>query len=142
MASLEVEARAELIRKIKDGSITTKQVQKEIDALEKQYGEYVFFETEFESKEKPWTSDYYDELKLLAMSGDGSKKLILHMAEVGEYLRNKKGKKILLLVGTGIILLIVVLTSIILYAKYKSNVQQQSVAYDLPCFFCPKERGI
>lgn len=115
------EERIELINRMIDGTITKKQVQREVDVLEEKYGEEAFLPSDLEKKEKPWTSDYYNKLENLCLSGDASKKLILHMAEVNDYLKGKKrNKKILkILIRICVVLLIIALISIILLVKNK-----------------------
>lgn len=110
------EEREELINRVLDGTVTKKQVQKEVDDLERKYGKEAFLASDFEKKEKPWDSDYYDKLGNRCLSGDDSKKLILHMVEVREYLqKQKRNKKIR--IGIGVILMIIVLISIIVLIK-------------------------
>ena len=71
-------------------NLNTKATKNRLMKIEEKYGKNIFDSYSFEKKEKPWDKEYLEELKLKIMSGIISKELIIHLAEVNDYLRKKK----------------------------------------------------
>ncbi len=86
------EARSNLVMDIVNGHIKKEQAEKRIIELEKTYGSEAFTYYGFEKKEKPWSLNYYDELRKSALAGAGSKEFILYLSEVKDYIENKNNK--------------------------------------------------
>ncbi|MBR1987953.1 MAG: hypothetical protein IKA36_02820 [Clostridia bacterium] len=80
------------ITDIVEGKYTLKQVELMVREFEKRYGSDVFANYDVERKQKPWKMRYLGELTVKALSGMASKQLILHIAEVAEYIRSKHKK--------------------------------------------------
>ena len=84
-----VEESIQLENKILSNKISKKQLVKEIESIEKKYGEDAFLPYNLVKKEKPWGKDYYNELVLLGNAGACSKEFLLHIIEVRDYLKTR-----------------------------------------------------
>ena len=71
-------------------NLNTKTTKNRLMEIEEKYGKNIFDSYSFEKKEEPWTPKYLEELKMKIMAGIISKELIIHLAEVNDYLRKKK----------------------------------------------------
>lgn len=105
------EERQTLIKKIFEGSISLGKVKKEVERLERQYGEDIFTPLSFIPQARPWTAEYLNRLENLSLAGAGSKEFILHSAEVKQELSEERSKKskssyLLLMVAALLIFLI------------------------------------
>ena len=98
-----VDKRIELIEQILNDKININDVYKEIKKMEEVYGEEAFIKTKYVEKKKPWSNEYYQELRKLANSGASSKEFIIHLALVRDDLKKKKYIKIFSIFG-GLIL--------------------------------------
>lgn len=101
-----VDKRIELIEQILNDKINVKDVYKEIKKMEEVYGEEAFIKTNYVERKKPWSNEYYKELRQLANSGASSKEFIIHLALVKDDLKKKKYIKTGVIV-TGALILIV-----------------------------------
>jgi len=73
----------ELSTRISEGKITQRNVQKELAAIEKEYGNpYIPYSVEI--KEKPWDIDYLKKLRSSVPFGTISKEYFLYMSEVAD----------------------------------------------------------
>lgn len=112
---IDLKNKSEFIMEIINGNYTLDEAKNEVKEYEKRYGSDFFADYEVERKPKPWNREYLEELSLRSMSGMASKQLILHLAEVSEYIhkneKQKKIKKIIIITGAicGIIAALVIL---------------------------------
>lgn len=98
-----VDERIELIEQILNDTIKVNDVYKKVKKMEEIYGQGAFIKTNYLEKQKPWSYEYYEELRQLANSGASSKEFIIHLALVRDDLKKKKYIKIGIIVG-GLIL--------------------------------------
>lgn len=82
-----VDERVNIIDRILSNRIKKTEVEKELERLENQYGEDAYTDDAFRPKEKPWNKTYYLELEKASMAGVSSKKFIIHLVEVRDYLQ-------------------------------------------------------
>lgn len=101
-----VDERIELIDQILNDKININDVHKKIKKLEALYGENAFIKTKYNEKQKPWSNDYYQELRQLANSGASSKEFIIHLALVRDDLKKKKYIKIFSIFGALILVVL------------------------------------
>lgn len=104
-----VDSRVEIIDKILANEMKKTEVESALVNLENEFGENAYVDDGFSPKEKPWSKDYYLELKKISLTGVSSKKYILHLVEVRDYLRFK----LMATVG-GIVACILIITGIII----------------------------
>lgn len=98
-----VEARIELMDKILSGEYGLEETKKQINALEKKFGYDFLLDAECERKsQKFWNKKYLEKLENDCISGMVySKPLMLHLAEVSEYIHDKeKNKKLFITIGS------------------------------------------
>lgn len=91
MTNSEIIAR--FIMEIINGELSLMDTKKRIQEYESKYGTNFFADYDVEKKEKPWNSDYLNELKFKSMTGMTSKQFILHLAEVSEYVHAQEKSK-------------------------------------------------
>lgn len=84
-----VDDRVEIIDRILANEIKKSEVEAALADLEGEFGEEAYADDGFCPKEKPWNKDYYSELEKVSLTGVSSKKYILHLVEVRDYLRVK-----------------------------------------------------
>ena len=84
---------AQFIMEIINGELSLMDTKKRIQEYESKYGTNFFADYDVEKKEKPWNSDYLNELKFKSMTGMTSKQFILHLAEVSEYVHAQEKSK-------------------------------------------------
>lgn len=82
-----VDDRVEIIDKILSNELKKKEVEAALAELENEFGENAYADDGFLPKEKPWNKVYYSELEKISLTGVSSKKYILHLVEVRDYLR-------------------------------------------------------
>ena len=82
-----VDDRVEIIDKILTNQMKKKEVEASLDGLENKFGENAYVDDGFLPKEKPWNKAYYLKLEKISLTGVSSKKYILHLVEVRDYLR-------------------------------------------------------
>lgn len=84
-----VDDRIEIIDKILANEIKKSEVEAALAKLENEFGEEAYIDDAFSPKDKPWNKEYYSELEKISLTGVSSKKYILHLVEVRDYLRFK-----------------------------------------------------
>ena len=87
------ESTQEVFKVIEDilySNLNTKATKNRLMKIEEKYGKDAFVPYSFVKQKEPWTPKYLEELKLKIMAGACSKDLIIHLAEVNDYLRKKK----------------------------------------------------
>lgn len=84
-----VDERVEIIDKILSNELKKAEVEKALAELENEFGENAYVDDGFSPKEKPWNKGYYVELEKVSLTGVSSKKFILHLVEVRDYLKFK-----------------------------------------------------
>lgn len=84
-----VDERVEIIEKILANDLKKAEVEKALTELENEFGDNAYVDDGFSPKEKPWNKGYYTELEKVSLTGVSSKKYILHLVEVRDYLRFK-----------------------------------------------------
>lgn len=98
-----------LVGDIVNHNINVTQTQIRIDELKKKYGDNSFLSIYFEKKPLPWDEVYMRKLKEKNITGACSEEFLLHMAEVSDYIYQKKNKrKLIALVIGGIFLLVII----------------------------------
>lgn len=80
-----IEEHIKLTKGIASGSINQSLVLKEIDRIEREYGEDAFGAYRVQRKSAPWTKADLDELEIQSASGACSKDFYIYMAEVSDY---------------------------------------------------------
>lgn len=106
----------ELIYKISKGKISKKEVEKEMDRLERKYGKDILFDYTPPKKAKPWSEKYLKELDNFSLTGVCSREFISHFAEVSENIYMKKRlKKIFIILG----IVILIIIGIIAFMTYR-----------------------
>lgn len=85
-----IDEEIKLIREIINNKISKKEVEKTIKDMEEKYGEETFIKITYTEKPKPWSEEYYKELKNLAHCGLLSKEFILHLVTVRDELKKRK----------------------------------------------------
>ncbi len=101
--------RVDIIQKILTKKMKKKEVKEALAALETEFGENAYTDDGFSPKEKPWSEEYYLELKKMSLAGVSSKKYILHLVEVRDYLKFKLTATIVGVV-VGLIVIVVIST--------------------------------
>ena len=96
----------ELVNDIVNEELNVVGTQNRINDIKRKYGNNCFPSIHFDKKPQPWDKGYLMELKAKNVTGACSEEFLLHMAEVGENIRNKKIKFVLL---TVVIILITIL---------------------------------
>ena len=81
-----VDERVEIIDKILANELKKTEVEVALADLENKFGENAYVDDGFSPKEKPWNKEYYSELVKMSLTGVSSKKYILHLVEVRDYL--------------------------------------------------------
>lgn len=84
-----VDDRVEIIDKILTNELKKTEVEVALTELENKFGENAYVDDGFSPKEKPWNKAYYSELERISLTGVSSKKYILHLVEVRDYLRRR-----------------------------------------------------
>lgn len=82
-----VDERVEIIDKILANELKKSEVEEALKGLENEFGENAYMDDGFSPKEKPWNKEYYSELEKISLTGVSSKKYILHLVEVRDYLK-------------------------------------------------------
>ena len=82
-----VDERVEIIDKILANELKKTEIEVALVNLENKFGENAYVDDSFSPKEKPWNKGYYAELEKISLTGVSSKKYILHLVEVRDYLR-------------------------------------------------------
>lgn len=103
------EEKINLIMNILDGKLTNEELKIKITDMEKQYGSDVFRPYLFDKKGKPWTEEYYNNLREQALCGAGSKEFLLHVNEVRQEIVTQKKKKMTIIAVAGIILIVIMI---------------------------------
>ena len=106
-----VDSRVEIIDKILANKMKKTDVEAALVALENEFGENAYVDDAFSPKEKPWSKDYYLELKRISLSGVSSKRFILHLVEVRDYLHFK----VMVTIGSiiSVLIIIVIISTLI-----------------------------
>ena len=112
-----------LVNDILDGSVSRDDVASRIKSLKELYGDDIFPDINFQKEPKPWNSAYFSKLKKMNITGACSEEFILHMAEVGEYIRMRKRKLII-----GIIVILLFFTILIFILKPASQMSISAAA--------------
>lgn len=84
-----VDDRVAIIDRILANEIKKSEVEAALADLESEFGEEAYADDGFCPKEKPWNKNYYSELEKVSLTGVSSKKYILHLVEVRDYLNAK-----------------------------------------------------
>ncbi len=114
-----------LVNDILDGSVSRDDVASRIKSLKELYGDDIFPDINFQKEPKPWNSAYFSKLKKMNITGACSEEFILHMAEVGEYIRMRKRK---LIIGIAIIVILLFFTILIFILKPASQMSISAAA--------------
>ena len=102
-----------LERRILHGQINSKQVDREIEDIEAQYGKDAFNPCKVTPKEKPWTKATLQELHELFQFGAQSKECLRYMAKVSDEVYRAKRLKKMILMGILAVLVCVLLVMVI-----------------------------
>lgn len=105
----------EMLKGIMDGKLSKGDVETAIESISKEYGDDVFTPYSIEKKEKPWSYNDLKELYDMAIVGISSKDLYLYMAEIGDYLKLQKRKKVIIISAiVGLVIATIAIIAIIL----------------------------
>ena len=104
-----VDDRVEIIDRILANEIKKSEVEAALVDLESEFGEEAYADDGFCPKEKPWNKDYYLELEKVSLTGVSSKRYILHLVEVRDYLKAK-----LLVIMGGVLAVVIAIVGIII----------------------------
>lgn len=99
-----------LVNDIAAGKTNEKEVRGTIDKIKAQFGSDAFPSFSFDKQPKPWDFEYLHELQRKNVTGACSEEFIIHMAEVGDYVfekRRKKHKGAIIAIVIAIIMIIV-----------------------------------
>lgn len=103
-----VDDRVEIIERILTNEMKKTEVKVALAKLENEFGEKAYVDDGFLPKAKPWNKEYYSELEKISLTGVSSKKYIIHLVEVRDYLRFR-----LMITIVGIVAAIMIILGII-----------------------------
>lgn len=103
-----------LVNDIVSHNVDATGTQVRIDELKKKYGEDSFPSINFEKQSKPWDEAYLKELKEKNVTGACSEDFLLHMAEVSDFLSNKKQSYTTIAIVAAIVVVIIIILVITL----------------------------
>lgn len=104
-----------LINGITSGRINGKEAEQYIARLKDQYGSDAFPSFDFKKQPKPWNKEYLRELQKKNILGACSEEFILHMAEVNDYVLEKRKKSIIGSIAAAVLIFFFIIVLVVTF---------------------------
>ena len=88
-----IQARMKFIQEAIAGSLSPEQAKERLDQFQQEFGEDAFLPGKVTKKPQPWDQTYLNELEMEAVSGAASREFLMHLAEVGAFVKRDTKKK-------------------------------------------------